>query len=250
MESTNRPPFSLKDDLSPSLRWYGLAILVMLAGLGFLYQFAMTGFDRINASLVQCKSGSICEVYLTTKGQHGIYQELSTVFGDKPYRSTLEESEGLAITVSRNEDSFAVPLKSFRGAAPYSLFWRDGVALFAFDVEKTGLYTVTVAPSPAGEDKPLVVAITGLNPSYELTSILLDGSLIFMMIGSVAAAIWATVYQLRKRNKARKHWSHRGSPKGNAGKPAEQKPAPAPVAVESDTVIDLRPNGKKKKRKK
>lgn len=245
MDSTNRAPFSYQDDLKPSARWYGLALLALLGGLGFLYQFVMTGFDRIDDALIQIKTPGQVELLLGHKGEHGVFLETSTLYGGKPYVAAIDDADGLSVSIVRKEDDFVVPLVDVKGNAAYSLFGREGAALYSFQVERTGSYLVTVGEPPAGGEKPLVVAVSGLNPNYEMTNILLDASLIFLMIWAITIASWGTVFLLRKKYKQQNHWSERGRSKKESS-PKE----PTTVSADPDAILDVRPNGKRKKRKK
>ncbi len=248
MENSNHTPFSYQDELTPSLKWYGLSVLVLVGGITFLYFHIMNGFDRLGGAFDQIKTPGTVEMVAGRTGEHGIYLETATLYDGKPFTAEEEEGKDLSIAVTRKEDGSAVPLVDVNGNVRYSYFGRDGVSLWMFEAKELETYEITVDRSTR-EGKPLIVAVSGLNPAFEMARLLNDGFQIFLMIGGVSIALWVTVFILRKKDKEKRHWSDRG--KGGAGKPV----APEPVASKAETPdgeadYDLRPNGKRKKRKK
>jgi hypothetical protein len=194
-------PFQLRDDITPSVRWYGLGLLILLAGGGFIVNYALTGLARIDDALVQVKGPGAAEVMLGKPGVHNLFIETVTVYNGKTYKAELPDIDPYEVTVRRGGvDGEAVALTAARGAAPYSVWSRTGEGLAFFEAKEAGSYYVSVAPKAGGEIKPVIVAVTPMNPNFEMTKILLDASLMFFLVAAAMLSTVVTVYLLRKRN--------------------------------------------------
>jgi hypothetical protein len=228
------PPTST-GPLKPNGWWYGVAGLLGVAGIvamillivGAIQNLAdkVAGFERVDAS----ESGTVT---LDGTGGYTIYHEYDGASDNFGFPSRL-----LTITM-RDPDGDDVLLERYIADVTYSTDDYEGVAVYSFDADQAGEYTIS---SDSGEGTIAVGRGVGSDLVKGILLAILAG-----IVGVLAGAILAVVVGVRRGQDRRRrfvrstpnYWPGQpGPPGGGWGSPPQypptyppQQPGPPPGA--------------------
>jgi hypothetical protein len=142
----------------PSKWFYGLGILVIIAGSIFSIFFLVSEISKTAEESIQIIVPGSVELILPIKGTHTIFYENQSVVGGKVYL-TGEDISGLEIEVINKTTGSKVATYPPSWSSTYSIGGRTGRSILAFDVDQPGIYELSANYTKGSEGPEIVLAI-------------------------------------------------------------------------------------------
>lgn len=144
--------------MGPGRKWYAIAALIFLAGMGIFGVFLFTQIRGLTQGLQQVVVPGEAELVLEEPGSYTIFHEHQSVV-DGRYYSSPDEISGLEVRVVSITTGEPIALRAPGASTSYSLGGRSGVSIFSFDVAEPGRYRLAARfPEGSGEGQ-LVLAV-------------------------------------------------------------------------------------------
>ncbi len=184
------------NDISPSLWYYALAVLIVVSGFAAFAGLLYSGISGSVEGLMQIKAPGNAELNLSGSGEWTVFYENNSYFDGKVY-STGEEISGLEIQVREKATGLDLAVYPAKVSHSYSLGSRSGRSILAFQAERAGLHQINSSYSgPMGPEIILAVGkgmAEGLFSSIALSMALLFGSIV------LASIVAYSTFSRRKR---------------------------------------------------
>lgn len=180
----------------PSRWYYGLAILVFVAGLFLFVLFLIGGLGQLSNRLVQVVVPGEYDMTFSDVGKYTVFYEYQSVVRNKVY-STSQNISGLRCRLVSKEPGVPVILSRPLAKTTYSLGGRAGVSVLSFTINKPGQYEFS-ASYPEGKEGPEVVLAIGSGFAKKLLKTVF-GALAIIFGTAGLAAVTAIVTFLRRR---------------------------------------------------
>jgi hypothetical protein len=193
--------------IRPSRWWYGVALLVLLAGSALSIVFIVRNIVRMSSGLQRVVVPGEGEIALKARGRYEIYYEHHSAIGDRVFM-TGEDFPGLECRLVPKGSIVKVPLAPTSGTTTYEWGGHAGKAILGFRIDRPGEYVLS-ASYPRGRAGPDIVLAVGQG-SVGGTLLAIFGGLAGIF-GSFIVAVVIVGVTLVKRSKAK----HRA-----AGQPA------------------------------
>jgi len=190
----------LPQTIKPSRWYYGLAVLVLCAGVGIFVFLLIKGLSEITDKLTQMEAPGTAEMTFSEAGKYTIFYERRSVINGKVY-DTGDKLSGLWCTVVSKETGEPVQLTQSSVNTRYTFGDRSGVSVLDFNIEKPGVYEVS-AKYPDNPNGQKVALAVGTGVTGKIVGTALGG--VAVMLGSFALAILIGVLTFVKRRRAKK----------------------------------------------
>jgi hypothetical protein len=142
----------------PSKWFYGLGILVIIAGSIFSIFLLISEFSKTAEESIQIMVPGSGDLELPVKGTYTIFYENQSVVGGKVYL-TGEDISGLKIEVINKTTGSKVATHPPSGSTTYSMGGRTGRSILAFDIDQPGIYELSANYTKGKEGPEIVLAI-------------------------------------------------------------------------------------------
>jgi len=194
--------------ISPGRGYYGLAVLILVAGFVLFGVTLWKGLSGMESKLQQVVAPGKTEITLAEPGDYTIFYESQSVLGSRVY-STGEDVSGLeCILVSKNDNS-PVELSRTSANTTYSFGGRSGKSIFDFHIDQPGVYEIT-SEYPQGREGAEVVLAVGRGITGDILVAIFGGMAV--LFGSIAVSVAVSVVTLVKRSNAKKRLQTVGGP--------------------------------------
>jgi hypothetical protein len=197
----------LEEEIRPSRAYYGLAVVVFIAGWVLFGWFLFRNLSGISGKLQQVVVPGKVELALSKPGEYTIYHEYQSVVGSKIY-SAEKNLPGLDCALVSKTTGSKVALSPASVSSSYAVGSRSGVAVFDFRIDQPGVYELS-AGYPEGQEGPEVVLAVGQGFAIGIVTTVFGG--LAIVFGSMAAATAIALVTLIKRDKAKKQLKGRTS---------------------------------------
>jgi len=185
------------DDVSPSLWYYALAVLIVVSGFAAFAGLLYSGISGSVEGLIQIKAPGNAELNLSGSGEWTVFYENNSYFDGKIY-STGEEISGLEIQVREKATGLDLAVYPAKVSHSYSLGSRSGRSILAFQAERAGLYQIN--SSYSARIGPEIMLSVGKGMAEGLiSSIAISMALLF---GSIVLASIVAYYTFSRRKRA------------------------------------------------
>ena len=185
------------DDVSPSLWYYALAVLIVISGFAAFAGLLYSGISGSVEGLIQIKAPGNAELNLSGSGEWTVFYENNSYFDGKIY-STGEEISGLEIQVREKATGLDLAVYPAKVSHSYSLGSRSGRSILAFQAERAGLYQIN--SSYSARIGPEIMLSVGKGMAEGLiSSIAISMALLF---GSIVLASIVAYYTFSRRKRA------------------------------------------------
>ncbi|HOU71329.1 MAG TPA: hypothetical protein PKY20_07500 [Methanothrix sp.] len=185
------------DDVSPSLWYYALAVLIVVSGFAAFAGLLYSGISGSVEGLIQIKAPGNAELNLSGSGEWTVFYENNSYFDGKIY-STGEEISGLEIQVREKATGLDLAVYPAKVSHSYSLGSRSGRSILAFQAERAGLYQIN--SSYSARIGPEIILSVGKGMAEGLiSSIAISMALLF---GSIVLASIVAYYTFSRRKRA------------------------------------------------
>ncbi len=185
------------DDVSPSLWYYALAVLIVISGFAAFAGLLYSGISGSVEGLIQIKAPGNAELNLSGSGEWTVFYENNSYFDGKIY-STGEEISGLEIQVREKATGLDLAVYPAKVSHSYSLGSRSGRSILAFQAERAGLYQIN--SSYSARIGPEIILSVGKGMAEGLiSSIAISMALLF---GSIVLASIVAYYTFSRRKRA------------------------------------------------
>jgi hypothetical protein len=187
---------------SSDRRAFGLAVLIVIAGLAIFAWTIFSGISEIGDELVQMTAPGTADLDLQEVGDYTIFYESAGIIDDRIYSTGETFPSGLEIEVEDLSSGEKVDLSSPKGSSTYTIGGRSGRSVMAFSIDHPGVYRMTTRYSPGREGPKVVLAV---GHGFVGKIILLVMVSLAALFGSiiVAAAIVITTQRKRAREEER-----------------------------------------------
>jgi hypothetical protein len=188
------------NDVSPSIWYYGLALLIVVAGFAVFALSIYGGISDMQSSLLQIVAPGNSELDLPDPGEYTIFYENNSYLDGKFY-STSEQISGLVVRVREKATGRELATYPAAGSFTYSMGSRSGRSIMAFKAPAAGIYQIN--SSYSGQAGPEIVLAVGTGVATGMiSSIMLSLAALFGSI-AIAAVISYVTYSRRKKALAR-----------------------------------------------
>jgi hypothetical protein len=188
-------------------RWYyGLAALIVVAGIALSISSMISGIGGLGSDLQQVVVPGNIDLSLSQIGEYTIFYENQTVVNGRVYL-TNEGIPGLQIDVKNKTTGQEVATYPPEGSTSYSFGSRFGRSVLAFNIDRPGIYELS-AGYPKGVEGPEVVLAVGHGLFGSILSSVVYPLVIFF--GSIAAAAAIAIVTHLKRQEAAKRAEEEG----------------------------------------
>ena len=182
----------------PSRWYYGLAVLVMFAGMALFVVTIWKGLSAATSKLQQVAAPGQTEITLGERGEYTVFYEFKSVM-DKRVYSSSESVPGLEFKLVSKSTGAEVELKPTSVNSTYAIGGRSGKSIFDFQIDQPGVYVLTTA-YPRGREGDDVVLAVGNGFTGGIFKTVVGG--IAVMFGSIILSILIAVMTAVKRNRA------------------------------------------------
>jgi hypothetical protein len=140
-----------------SRAWYGVAVIVLLAGLGAAGWTVWHGVSGMAGSFMHLLAPGSTTLDLAETGSYTIFHESPGTIDGKVYVS--DHIGGLTVTVT-GPGGASIPVDAPSGKSTYSYGGHEGVSILGFDITAPGQYRMTASypASHAGDQAVLAIA--------------------------------------------------------------------------------------------
>jgi hypothetical protein len=186
-----------RNDVQPSIWYYGLAVLIIVLGFVAFASFIYSGISDAESGLIQMVAPGGADLNLSEPGEYIIFYENNSYMNGKFY-STSDQIPGLKILVREKATGLDLATNPAKNSFTYSLGSRSGRSIMAFTVPRAGIYQVNAFYS--GRTGPEVVLAIGKGMVEGLFSSIMIS--IAVLFGSIAVAAVISFVTYRRRKKA------------------------------------------------
>lgn len=191
-----------RSSASSNRREFGLAVLIVIAGLAIFGGTIFSGISGIGDMLVLTTAPGTTDLDLQEVGDYTIFYESVGII-DGRFRSTGETfPSGLAIEVVDISSGEKVDLRSPAGSSTYTIGGRSGRSVMAFSIDHPGVYRMTTLYSP-GRKGPEVVLAIGHDFMEKMISMMIISFVAFFGSIIIAAAILISTQRKKQREEER-----------------------------------------------
>ena len=187
-------------EIRPSRWYYGVAVLVLVAGAAGFAGLLFKNLSGLGESLRQVVVPGKADLALTEPGDYTVFYEYRSVVGSKVY-STEKDLPGLECALVAKNSGSKVVLSRATSSSTYTLGGREGVSVFEFRVDQPGTYEFSAAYG-AGKEGPEAVMAIGHDFTVHLLATIFGA--LGLIFGSLALSVAIFVVTLIKRSKAQK----------------------------------------------
>ncbi|MCX6672332.1 MAG: hypothetical protein NTY37_00950 [Methanothrix sp.] len=185
-----------RNDVSPNIWYYGLAVLIIVIGFVAFAGSIYSGISDAQSGLLQMVAPGGADLFLREPGEYIIFYENNSYINGKFY-STSEQIPGLEILVREKTTGSDLATYPAKSSFTYSLGSRSGRSIMAFTALRAGIYQVNASYS--GRAGPKVVLALGKGMVEGLfSSIMISLAALFGSI-AIAAVITLVTYSRRKK---------------------------------------------------
>ena len=184
----------------PSRWYYGLAVVVMFAGMGLFVGTIWMGLSSATSKLQQIAAPGQSEVELRERGEYTVFYEFKSVM-DKRVYSSNESVPGLECSLVSKSTGAEVELKPAKVNSNYAIGGRAGRSVFDFHIDQPGTYVFKSSYPPGREGDDVVLAI-GNGFTGGIFKTVVGG--IAVMFASIVLSLLIAVITALKRIRARK----------------------------------------------
>lgn len=186
-------------DIRPSPAYYGLAIAVILAGVGLFVYFLLTGLFHITDNLTQVVVPGEADLNLQANLNYTIFLEEQSVVNGQIF-SVRETLSGLACHLREQWAGTEVPLRPSRASMNYNVNGRSGRSVLEFTPQVAGAYHLA-CDYEQGKQGPRAVLAIGAGFGQNLKTMLIRCFAAMLGGGILGAAIIIVVYRRREQAK-------------------------------------------------
>jgi hypothetical protein len=184
-----------RNDVSPGVWRYGLAVLIIIIGFagfaGFMYQ----GVSIMHNDLIQMKAPGTAMLNLSEAGEYTVFYE-NRSFLDGNIYDTPEQIPDLHVSITEVATGSDLAVHASDESITYGLGDRSGRSIMAFEIIRPGLYQVNASYSK-GKGENVVLAIGKGIAQGMLSSIIFSISALVFSIALAAVIVYIT-YKKRK----------------------------------------------------
>ncbi len=192
----------------PSRAYYGVAGVVLAAGVALFVVVLLKGIRSIPSKVQQVAAPGTAELTLSRPGDYTIFYEYQSVLGNRVY-STGQGVPGLECTLVSKSTQSPVALTHAAVNSNYSFGGRSGKSVFDFHIEQPGVYEFT-SSYPQGEQGEEVVLAVGQGVVTGILSTVFGG--LAILFGTIGLTIAIIVITAVKRHNAAKRLKTAGGP--------------------------------------
>lgn len=185
-----------RNDVSPAVWYYGLAVLIIVIGFAAFAGFMYQGISNMQNDLLQMKAPGAAELNLSEAGEYTIFYENKSYLDGTVY-NTEEEMPNLHVSLKEMATGNDLALHASNESLTYNIGDRSGRSIMAFEVARPGIYQLDASYS-GGEGPQIVLAIGKGMAEGMLSSIIFSIAALISSI-AIAAAIVYTTYRKRKK---------------------------------------------------
>ncbi|MDD4579841.1 MAG: hypothetical protein PHF80_04110 [Methanothrix sp.] len=185
-----------RNDVSPAVWHYGLAVLVIVIGFAAFAGFMYQGISNMQNDLLQMKAPSTAELNLSEAGEYTIFYENKSYLNGTIY-NTDEEIPNLHVSLKEMATGNDLAVHASSESLTYSIGDRSGRSIMAFEVARPGIYQVNASYS--GSEGPQVVLAIGKGMAEGMLSSIIFSIAALVLSIAIAAAIVYTTYRKRKK---------------------------------------------------
>jgi hypothetical protein len=196
---------SAAQDIRPGRMWYGVAAIVLGAGVAVFVVLLIgfiNGIAGMPRSMIRVVAPGSFDVTLDKAGAYTIFDEYQSVMGGRVYSHSGGLS-GLTCTLTEKATGRSIPLTAPTGSETYSMGPYAGRSLFAFNIATPGDYTLSAEYGGAGgPDAVLAIGHGFMGNLMRLMAELFAG--VGTLIVSVLLAVVIFIITIVRRNVAMK----------------------------------------------
>lgn len=181
--------------MPPSRKWYLLAVLIFLAGMGAMALFLNARLTALGNQLIQIVVPGATDLRLAAPGTYTIFVEQNSVVDGRLYVGG--NVSDLRITVRAGDA--AIPLTRVTGSSRYSFGGRSGLAVLEFAVAEPGIYRLSARYADDRTEPQVVLAIGRGFTGWLFTTIFAALAISF---GGAAIALAIAIPVFLKRRRA------------------------------------------------
>jgi len=185
-----------RNNVSPGIWYYGLAVLVIVLGFAVFAGSIYSGITDAESGLLQIAAPGDADLNISEPGEYIIFYENNSYMNDQFY-STSEQISGLEIHVREKATDLDLATYPAKSSFTYSLGSRSGRSIMAFTTQRAGIYQVNTSYSGiAGPRIVLAIGkgiVEGIFSSIVISLAALFGSIV------IAAVITFVTYRRRKK---------------------------------------------------
>lgn len=186
------------NNTGPSRWFYGLAVLIALAGSAVFIVFLFGTLGNLTKGLEQVVVPGSHEMRFDKAATYLVYYEYESVVGGKVY-STGETLSGLQCAITHKVSGKKVLLGSASASSNYTIGGRAGEAILQFTIDEPGTYEFSAWYENGGQ---YVVLAVGQDFTMRLFVSIFGG--IAVLFGSWVIAVIIAIITLVKRRKVSK----------------------------------------------
>ncbi len=193
-------------EIGPSRGYYGLAVVVVVAGFGLFGVTLWKGLSGMGTKLQQVVAPGRAEITLAEPGDYTIFYEHQSVMGNRVY-STGDSVPGLECMLVSKSSGSPVELRRSGVNSTYSFGGRSGKSVFDFHIDQPGVYEIA-SGYPEGHEGEEVVLAIGKGIATDILVTIFGG--LAVVFGSIALAVAIAVITAVKRQNAQKRLQSAG----------------------------------------
>jgi hypothetical protein len=184
-------------EIRPSRKYYALAGVVVLVGVGVFAGAIWKGVGGMGAKLQQVAAPGKSDLTLTTPGSYTIFYEPESVFNNRVY-STSGKVSAIECTLVSKSTGAPVKLSHSTGNTTYQFDGRSGHSVFDFRIDRPGVYELT-SDYPEGRGGPEIVLAVGSGVTEGL-AIAVVGGLGSLFGAFILAAVIVLITAVKRHN--------------------------------------------------
>jgi hypothetical protein len=145
-------------EVPPSPAWYLVAGLCVAAGIALFVMFLLRSLGGLPQAFTRVPVPGRHEVRFSEPGSYTVFHEYRTIVGGR-VTSQPAGLSGLEVRLASEPGGRPVRVRPCSARKTYSVGGRSGVGVFEFDIEKPGVYELTVTCREGGDGPKAVLAI-------------------------------------------------------------------------------------------
>jgi hypothetical protein len=186
-----------RDNVSPNIWYYGLAVLIIFIGFAAFAGSIYAGITDAESSLLQITAPGGANLFLSEPGEYIIFYENNSFMNGKFY-STSEQIPGMEILVREKATGLDLATYPAKSSFTYSLGSRSGRSIMAFEAPRAGIYQINASYSGSAGPKVVLAIGKGMVEGI-FSSIMISMA---ALLGSIAIAAVITFVTYSRRKKA------------------------------------------------
>ena len=186
------------NNTGPSRWFYGLAVVIVLAGSAVFIVFLLGSLGGLTKGLQQVVVTGNYELTFEKPGNYLVYYEYESVIDGKVY-STGEALSGVQCAINHTASGRNIRVGPASTSSTYTMGSRAGKAILQFSIDEPGLYEFSAWYEDNGQDIVLAVG-----PDFTMGLFMSIFGGIAVLFGSWVIACIIFIITLIKRKKAGK----------------------------------------------